>query len=448
MDKQEIILKDFEIITTQKPGIAKFDNFDSIKKLLQKKLSIYKTSSYNSSTLKEAENDLKELKSIKKVLSDKKKEIEHIYSMPIEEVKDKFNELIEMVKEPLDFLDKLVTDNYRKEKEKEIYNYAKINSEKLGKASNKIINSPAFFNDKWLNKTYKEKDWKKDVDTIITKAIDDIDTIEKAGGTNKKALLGFYYQNLSLDDANSFIDVLNDDSQIDFDTNDNNDDDKVVGYKVLKIFGTQKQMLKLMDQLELSEIDFEELEDGMPKDMEEIFEPDFDSYVCFDIEHTGTFGIGRGDDPSEIIEIGAVKVVKGEITDKFDMLCNPGRKITPMVERLTHITNDMVKNEPNIDEVIKQFYKFAKDSILVGHNIKSCDIPHIVRAAKRVGISFDNKFLDTKTLANKFKDKNKWENIKLEYLANYYKIQQSDAHRAWCDAEANAYVYLKLKDEK
>ena len=31
-------------------------------------------------------------------------------------------------------------------------------------------------------------------------------------------------------------------------------------------------------------------------------------------------------------------------------------------------------------------------------------------------------------------------------LSEYFGITQAEAHRAWCDAEANAYVYLKLKE--
>ena len=95
---------------------------------------------------------------------------------------------------------------------------------------------------------------------------------------------------------------------------------------------------------------------------------------------------------------------------------------------------------------IKQFKAFVGDDILIGHNIKGCDIPHISRAAKRAGVNFENSFLDTKPLAKKFKDMCGWKNVKLTTLSEYFNIIQTDAHRAWCDAEANAYVYLKLKE--
>ena len=106
----------------------------------------------------------------------------------------------------------------------------------------------------------------------------------------------------------------------------------------------------------------------------------------------------------------------------------------------------MVANQPSVDEVIRQFKAFVGDNVLVGHNIKGGDIPHITRAAKRAGVVFDNTYLDTRILANRHKEKQGWENIKLTTLSTYFNVKQSEAHRAWCDAEANAYVYLKLKE--
>lgn len=223
------------------------------------------------------------------------------------------------------------------------------------------------------------------------------------------------------------------------------EEDLVTGYKIIKVYGNERKMLQLFSEMDLLDIEYEELEDGMPKDMEELEGPVFDSFVAFDIEHTGTSGAGKGDAEAEIMEIGAVKVVNGEIVEKFDELANPGRKNVLRVARLTGISDDRLKDKLSVDEVISNFRDFADGCVLVGHNITGCDIPHIQRAAKRAGFKFENKFLDTKKLAKKFREEYGWENIKLTTLSEYFNIEQSDAHRAWCDAEANAYVYLYLK---
>ena len=44
------------------------------------------------------------------------------------------------------------------------------------------------------------------------------------------------------------------------------------------------------------------------------------------------------------------------------------------------------------------------------------------------------------------KDQQGWENVKLEYLSKKFGITQNEAHRAWCDAEANVGVYFRLKE--
>ena len=427
----------------QTPGQVSFYNFEELKEYMSRGLSVYNTTVYTPENIDQAEKDLNDLKAIKKKLTDKKKELESAYSMPIEEVKKQLDELISMVKEPYDLIDKMIKENAKVIKKKEIMEYARESAASLGEYADKIIESGAFFNDRWLNVTYKTKDWQNDIDKKVKDAADSFETIKTVGGKNKSALLAFYFDKLSLDGAEQFLQVaskeMSDETGIYVE-----DEDAVIGYKILKIYGTERQMLQLMTQLDLSELEVEEIEDGMPKEMQEKTVADFNTFVAFDIEHTGTYGIANGDIESEIIEIGAVKVVNGQVVDKFDKLANPGRKIVPIIARKTHITDDMVKNEPPVGDVIKEFKEFVGDSILVGHNIKSCDIPHIIRAAKRVGINFDNAYLDTKKLAQKLKSKNGWEKLSLSYLAEYYKVQHTEAHRAWCDAEATAYVYLNM----
>ena len=224
------------------------------------------------------------------------------------------------------------------------------------------------------------------------------------------------------------------------------EEDNVVGFKTLKIHATRLQMTQILDWLELMGIEYDEIEDGMPKDFEELKNPDFDSFVAFDIETSGTFGVDNGDGPAEITEIGAVKVINGKIVATEDWLCNPGRKIVPRISKLTHITDEMVKNEPPVSEIIQKFKDFSGDLPLLGHNIKASDLHYISRAAKKAGVDFSNSFFDTYLLSKKFKAAMSWENVKLEYLSDYFGISQPDAHRAYCDAQANVDVYFKLRE--
>ncbi len=225
----------FVIKANQKPGEVSFYNFKELKDYMEKGLSVYNTTEYNPDNLKQAENDLKELKEIKKKLSDKKKELETAYSLPIEEVKKQIDELINMVKEPMDFIDKMIKENAKIAKREEIIEYAKNKAISLGVYANNVLESKAFFNDKWLNATYKTKDWRNDIDRKIQEAEDALTTINKVGGNNKGALLGFYFDKLSLQGAEQFMQLVSEDVKgAEFVATE--DKNAVVGYKVIKIF--------------------------------------------------------------------------------------------------------------------------------------------------------------------------------------------------------------------
>jgi len=235
----------------QTPGQVAFHNFDELKEYMKRGLSVYKTTVYTPENLDQAEKDLKDLKAIKKKLADKKKELETAYSMPIEEVKKQLDELLSMVKEPMDIIDKMIKENAKLAKEKKIMDYARSKATSLGEYADKVVDSGAFFNPKWLNATYKEKDWKADIDKKVQDAADAFATIQSVGGKNKGALLGFYFDKLSLDGAEQFLQVAAADIS-DSETSSADDENTVVGYKVLKIYGTERQMLQLMTQLDLS----------------------------------------------------------------------------------------------------------------------------------------------------------------------------------------------------
>ena len=88
-----------------------------------------------------------------------------------------------------------------------------------------------------------------------------------------------------------------------------------------------------------------------------------DTYVVFDLETTGFSPV-----KDKIIEIGAVKVEEGKITDKFSTFVNPKVPIPFEITRLTSITDEMVMNAPTIEEVLPEFLEFIDGAALVAHN--------------------------------------------------------------------------------
>lgn len=441
-------MNEMELITRQEPGFVAFDNYDVLKAMLEAELVRYQNIAYSENDLKEAEADQKKLKKLKKAIDDKRKEIKKIYMQPYEIVEAQTKELTALIDEPLKaigvFLDN-AKEAEKEQKRQEIRSFYEKEASPLGELAESLFESSSFWNPKWDLKSTKAKAWQDEIKAKIAQAAADLSSLQAAGGEHTAALVAKYLECQNMEQVLHFRDSLTTaEEAVIVDTAD--EQDNVIGYQTMKIYGTRRQMQMLRDQLEIMGMEFEILEDGMPGGLEELSVPDFDSFVAFDIETSGTFGAARGDAPSEITEIGAVKVENGKIVSRFSSLCNPGRKITPIATHVTGITDDMVQSEPPVDEVIRLFAEFAGDSILVGHNIKSSDLHYITTAANRAGVAFENRFFDTYLYAKTLKEQQGWENVKLEYLSEQFGIAQPDAHRAWCDAEANVGVYFKLKE--
>lgn len=157
-------------------------------------------------------------------------------------------------------------------------------------------------------------------------------------------------------------------------------------------------------------------------------------YVVFDVETTGS-SAGKGG----ITEVGAIKLVGGEVVDQFSTLVNPGRPIEPFVVRLTGITDRMVAGAPEPPEVMARFEEFVEGSILVGHNVHfDCSFV----TAARGGVALPNPVLDTLRLARSLVPGLR--RYRLGSLVEHFGVRSSPNHRALSDAAATAEVFLKL----
>jgi DNA polymerase III subunit epsilon len=158
-------------------------------------------------------------------------------------------------------------------------------------------------------------------------------------------------------------------------------------------------------------------------------------YVIFDVETTGA-SAGKG---GEITEVGAVKLVRGQVVDEFSTLVNPGRPIDPFVVRLTGITDRMVADAPPISEVMPRFEEFVEGSVVVGHNVQfDCSFV----AAARDGVPLPNPVLDTLKLARCLVPGLR--RYRLSALVNHFGVRQAPNHRALADASATTEVFRKL----
>lgn len=163
------------------------------------------------------------------------------------------------------------------------------------------------------------------------------------------------------------------------------------------------------------------------------------NYTVIDLETTGKYIT-----TCEIIEMSAVKIRFGKVADTFTTLVKPKGILPKEVTQLTGITPDMLKNAPIITESIEDYVNFIGNDVILGHNITSFDSNLIYDAYFTYsGLEFNNDMLDTYHYARCC-------NIdvpdyKLVTLAEYFNIENNNAHRALNDCLVNFEVYEDLK---
>lgn len=162
------------------------------------------------------------------------------------------------------------------------------------------------------------------------------------------------------------------------------------------------------------------------------------TYIAVDIEATGL-------DPKreKILEIGALRVREGRIEETFHTLVNPYRPLPEHIVRLTGITQEMVKDSPDIGQTIPAFLAFCQELPLLGHRILF-DYSFLKRAAVNTGVQWEREGMDTLTLCRKFMPLQ--EKKTLSDACMYYQVEGGDWHRALSDAQRTHLLYQKLKE--
>ncbi len=160
------------------------------------------------------------------------------------------------------------------------------------------------------------------------------------------------------------------------------------------------------------------------------------SFVVFDIETTGFSPL-----TCRIIEIGAVRVEAGHITERFSTFVNPETPIPYRIEQLTGINDSMVVGAPKIGVLLPEFLRFCEGAVLVAHNA-DFDMSFIIENCNRLGLPRDFTYIDTVGMArfllpalNRFK---------LDTVAKAVGVSLDHHHRAIDDAECTARIFEKF----
>jgi DNA polymerase III epsilon subunit family exonuclease len=165
----------------------------------------------------------------------------------------------------------------------------------------------------------------------------------------------------------------------------------------------------------------------------------FDSYVTFDLETTDKDAAS-----CDVVEIGAVRVVDGEITDRFRALVRPSRPIPSTATRVHGYTDEDVQDAPSFAAVWPDFRAFVGDQVLVAHNGQHFDVPVLRRLAQGMPGVDTLVFYDTLPLARALSR----DSAKLSDLAARFGIDGGRAHHALDDAVTLAHVTRELERQR
>lgn len=157
-------------------------------------------------------------------------------------------------------------------------------------------------------------------------------------------------------------------------------------------------------------------------------------FAVVDIETTG-----YSHHSDKIIEVAAVRLKSGEVLDTFSSLIHTDFIPYYLTQNVHGIDVYMVKNAPKMHIVRKQFCKFIKGCILVGHNIKNFDSRFL---CKYFRMSRSLYCVDTLALSRTIFPGERYHS--LEIVAKRLRIKNKVNHRALMDAQVNAKVFLKL----
>jgi DNA polymerase-3 subunit epsilon len=160
-------------------------------------------------------------------------------------------------------------------------------------------------------------------------------------------------------------------------------------------------------------------------------------FVAFDLETTGIQPLEDG-----IVEIGAVKFIDGLPQKDFCTLVNPGMPIPDDAYKVHGISNEEVRNQPRIQDVMGPFTDYCGGLPLVAHNAKF-DFKFLETAVKRERCKAPSgQVLDTYGLAKKVFPG--MLNYRLETLTKHFDFPNTVFHRASEDAEYCGKIFLQI----
>lgn len=163
------------------------------------------------------------------------------------------------------------------------------------------------------------------------------------------------------------------------------------------------------------------------------------NFTFVDVETTGASArFGR------IIEIGIVRVEKGEVVKVYESLVNPGTALPEFITKLTGIEEKDLLKAPSFDDIKDEVLELFEDSLFVAHNV-AFDYSFLKQEFKRAGYGFNSERMCTVKFSRSLYPQYKRHN--LTELINRFDFKCERRHRALDDAKV-LWDFVSLVNEK
>lgn len=163
------------------------------------------------------------------------------------------------------------------------------------------------------------------------------------------------------------------------------------------------------------------------------------TFTIVDVETTGGSPYWN-----RVIEIGLLRVERGEIVAKYQTLLNPGRQLPEFITKLTGITDDDLADAPTFEDVKEEVVELFEGSIFVAHNV-GFDYEFIRQEFRRVGYGFELEQLCTVRLSRVLFPKEKHHN--LGAIIERFQFSPKNRHRAFDDAHI-LWEFMNVLEER
>lgn len=194
---------DLELVVSEKTLGSLTTNAKQIKVFIESILPNYDVSNYNDENIENAKKDKALLNKASKALNAKRIEFEKEFIKPFSEFKDVVGETVKLISECSLKIDSVVKGYEQKEKEDK---KNAIERYYIG-TDFRLVEFEKIFEEKWLNKTSKEKDIRAEIDAKILKIKDDLKTLDSIG-EDVALLKSLYLDTLNINNTIQYANTL------------------------------------------------------------------------------------------------------------------------------------------------------------------------------------------------------------------------------------------------